>query len=74
MAHNKEIKVSSIKLQYINYPSLRRIKVRLSNGTNIYIVSCHESFEQYGGTVEELRIALPIAYKYNAWLHGKEEE
>lgn len=74
MTRNKEIKISNIELQYINYPSRRRIKVRLSNGTNIYIVSSYESFEQYGGTVEELRITLPIAYKYNAWLHGEEEE
>lgn len=74
MARNKEIKVSKIELQYVNQPSRRRIKVHLSNGANIYIVPCYESFEQYGGTIEELRITLPIAYKYNAWLHGDQEE
>lgn len=74
MKKNREIEVSKIQLQYVNQPQRRRIKVHLSNGTNVYIVRCYESYEQYGGTIDELRITLPIAEKYNSWLHGEQKE
>lgn len=48
----------------------RKIKVTLTNGTKITIEACHESWEQWGGTEEELWLTVPIAEKHNNWLHG----
>ena len=48
----------------------REVTVTLSNGTKIHIVPCYDSWEQYGGTEDELRITVPIANKCNRWLHG----
>lgn len=48
----------------------RKIMVKLSNGTRITIEPCYESWEQYGGTTEELYITMPIAERYNGWLHS----
>lgn len=65
----KEIKVRKVELLYVNQPARRKVKVTLTNGTRIYIERCHESWQQYGGTTEELWISMPIAEKYNDWLH-----
>lgn len=51
-------------------PRNRKVKVTLSNKTKITIVACQESWEQFGGTRDELWLTVPIAEKYNAWLHG----
>jgi hypothetical protein len=48
----------------------RKIKVTLNNGTVVKIESCYESWQQYGGNREELFLTMPIAEKYNNWLHG----
>ena len=63
--------IKQIKLLYKNVPTRRRIKVILTNGKVIHIIPCHESWEQYGGTQDELYMTMPIAEKYNTWLHGK---
>lgn len=47
----------------------RRVDVVLSNGTIVHITACCESWEQWGGTNEELKITMPIAEKCNSWLH-----
>ena len=71
----KEIKISRVELLYWSQPGRRKIKVRLNNGTRIYIERCHESWEQYGGTTKELFVTMPIAEKYNGWLHeGMEDD
>ena len=67
----KEPKIRKIEFLYRNQPSRRKIKCTLTNGTRIYIESCYESWQQYGGTTNELFITMPIAEKYNDWLHGK---
>ena len=67
-------KIRKIELLYVNQPNRRKVKVTLTNGTRIYIESCYESWQQYGGTTEELYLTMPIAEKYNEWLHGKELE
>ena len=64
--------IKNIEFLYRNQPSRRKIKVTLKNGTRIYIEACYESWQQYGGTTEELWLTVPIAEKYNAWLHGEE--
>lgn len=50
----------------------RKIKVKLSSGSTVIIEACYESWEQYGGTRAELFITMPIAERYNEWLHGGE--
>lgn len=48
----------------------REIIAYLSNGAEIHIIPCHNSWEQYGGTIEDLQVTMSIARKHNAWLHG----
>lgn len=67
------VSVKKIELLNVDKVEDREVKVTLSNGTQIYIVACHESWEQYGGCVEELKKTVDIAEKYNAWLHGEED-
>lgn len=65
-----EVKIKSISFQYVNQPARRRVKVSMKSGNNIYIVPCHESWEQYGGFFEELQHTVDLADKCNGWLHG----
>lgn len=67
---NKETRIRKIELLYVNQPKRRKVKVTLSNNTRIYIESCYESWQQYGGNTDELYITMPIAGKFNKWLHG----
>lgn len=67
-----EITIKKVQKLFKNQVNRRKIKVTLSNKTVIYIVSCYESWQQYGGTVDELRLTVPIAEKYNRWLHGND--
>lgn len=67
----REVKVSKIELRGVSRKEKRSIKVTLTNGTRITIAPCHESWEQYGGTRDELYITVPVAERFNAWLHGK---
>lgn len=68
------LKIKKIELIGQNRPKNRKVKVTLTNGTKITIVPCCESWEQFGGTTDELRVTVPVADRYNAWLHGAEEE
>lgn len=65
-------KIKKIEFLFKNQVERRRIKVTLTNKSVIYIEACHESWEQWGGTTDELYITMPIAEKYNDWLHGAE--
>ena len=67
-----DYKIKKVELLYQNQVARRKVKVTLTNGTKIYIIPCYESWEQYGGTESELWTTLPIAEKYNKWLHGEE--
>lgn len=67
------ITIKNVKFLYENRPSQRKIKVKLSTGATVTIESCYESWEQYGGTKEELFVTMPIAEQYNGWLHGGEK-
>ena len=62
-------KIRKVEFLYVNQPSRRKIKVTLTNSTKIYIESCYESYQQYGGTTDELWLTISIAEKYNDWLH-----
>lgn len=68
------IKIKKIEFVGESRPKHRKIKVTLTNGTKITIEPCHESWEQFGGTTDELRLTVPVADKYNPWLHGGERE
>ena len=67
----KDLAISKVEFLFVNQPKRRKIKVRLNNGTIIYIESCYESWQQYGGTQTELYLTMPIAERYNDWLHGE---
>ena len=66
-----DVKIRKVEFLYVNQPKRRKIKVTLTNKTKIYIESCYESWQQYGGTTDELYITMPIAERYNGWLHGE---
>ena len=50
----------------------RMVQVGLSNGAVVKIVPCYEGWEQYNATIEEKKVAMPIAEQFNEWLHGGE--
>ena len=60
------------KIEYLNEnrPSRRQLKITLSNKRVIRAESCHESWEQWGGTTEELYITMSTVEDHNEWLHG----
>ena len=67
------MEVTEIKLLNANDVENRQVEVTLSNGTVIKIEKCYESWQQYGGTVEELGLTVDIAERCNKWLHGIED-
>lgn len=52
----------------------REVVVTLDNDTEIHIAACYESWEQWGGTTEELGCTVDVADCANEWLHGLEDE
>ena len=67
------MEITEIKLLNANDVENRQVEVTLSNGTVIKIEKCYESWQQYGGTIEELGMTVDIAERYNNWLHGIED-
>ena len=65
-------KIKKVEFLYINQPSRRKIKVTMTSGNIIYIESYYESWQQYGGTADELWQTVSLANEYNGWLHGEE--
>lgn len=51
----------------------REVVCTLDNGTEIHITDCYESWEQWGGTRDELACTVDIADCINGWLHGYED-
>lgn len=66
-----DVKIKKVEFLFNNQPKRRKIKVTLTDGSRTYIESCYESWQQYGNTTNNLWITVPIADKYNDWLHGK---
>lgn len=66
------MKVYVKKIEYLreNRRADRELKITLSNGRVIRAAACHESWEQWGGTTEELYVTMSIVEKHNEWLHG----
>jgi len=65
--------IKKIEFLYENQPSRRRLKITLSNGAKIKAESCYESWQQWGGTTDDLYITMPIVEANNEWLHGGEK-
>lgn len=65
-----------IKVEFLNTDSIkdRECICTLNNGTEVHISSCYESWEQWGGTRNELYVTIPIAERINDWLHGVGDE
>ena len=66
----QNVRIKKIQHLWKNNVSRRQLKVTLTNGTIIRADACYESYEQYGGTYDELRITSDIVERNNAWLHG----
>ena len=67
------MKVKKIEYLYENQPKRRQLKLKLSNDTAIRAEACYESWQQWGGTMEELYVTMPIVEAHNDWLHGGEK-
>lgn len=65
-----EIGIEKVELLNENDIENREVKVTMKSGSEIHIIACHNSWEQYGGLLEEEQATVPIAEKYNDWLHG----
>lgn len=64
------VRIKKIQHLYKNNVSRRQLKITLTNGTIIRADACYESWEQYGGCADELRITVDIVERNNRWLHG----
>jgi hypothetical protein len=62
--------IKSISYIGENRKNDRKLKIKLSNGSTIQAAKCYESWEQWGGTIDELRLTMPIVDSHNEWLHG----
>lgn len=70
----EDIEIKQIAFNYPPYfAEYRYIDVLLTTGNVIIIESDnYDSWIQYGGTPDELKMTAPIAEKYNDWLHGED--
>ena len=66
-----EPEIRDIRLLNHDKPSDRKVEVVLTNDTVVTIVACHEGFEQYGGTQRDYAVTADVAWRFTAWLHGK---
>ncbi len=64
--------IKEIRFLSENCPSKRQLKITLSNGTVVRARAWFESWEQWGGTVDELWITESTTNRYDEWLHGGE--
>lgn len=68
----EKLGIKKVELLNWMFPPQRKVVVTLSNKRQITIVACHESFEQYGGTPDELKLTVGIAEYFVGWLHGED--
>ena len=62
--------ITNIEFKNVETVDKREIEVTLNNGHTVHIKACYESWEQYGGTIDDKYITMDVAQKYNNWLHG----
>lgn len=65
-----EPEIVSVKFINCNTKDDRKIRVSLSNGTEVEIESLYGGFQQYNCTEKEAFITLPIARRFCNWLKG----
>jgi hypothetical protein len=70
----KDYKITDIEFNDNGNVDDREVVVTLDNGTEIHIVSCYESWRQWGGTTDELWTTTDVADCVNEWLHGMVDE
>lgn len=62
--------IESVKFLNEDNVEEREIEITLDNGTTIHACACYESWQQWGGTTDELWVSMPIVEANNDWLHG----
>lgn len=68
------MKITNIEHNNAKNPKNREVLVTLNNGTTVHIESCYESWQQWGGNVDELRVTVDVADMVNDWLHDRYAE
>lgn len=71
--YGREYKIKDIEFKDNGKIKDREVVVTLDNGTEIHIASCYESWQQWGGTRDELWCTVDVAECVNGWLHDIEE-
>lgn len=68
---NRNYKIK--RVVFLNHDDFenREVVVTLDNDTKVHIVSCFESWQQWGGTRDELWATTHIADAVNKWLHDE---
>lgn len=70
----RDYKIKCVEFHDNDDPEKREVVVTLDNETEIHIESCCESWQQWGGTTDELWTTVKVAERVNDWLHGLEDE
>lgn len=68
------MRIEDISFKYDADPAKREVLVTLDNGTVVHIGSCYESWQQWGGTTDELYATVDVADIMNGWLHDPDAE
>lgn len=71
--YGREYKIKDIEFKNNGKIKDREVVVTLDNDTEIHIASCYESWQQWGGTRDELCCTVDVAECANDWLHGMGE-
>ena len=69
----KKYKIINVEFHDNDNIENREVVVTLDNDTEVHIVRCYESWEQFGGTTDELCCTVDVADCVNDWLHGDDE-
>lgn len=66
------IEIGIVKVEKVNEndKANRELKITMKSGSEIRVVPCHNSWEQYGGLLDEQWATVDVCNKYNDWLHG----
>ena len=65
-----DFEIRRVEFLYYNQKKNRKIKVTFTDGEVAYISPCCESWETWHCDFAHKQKAMPIAAKYNGYLHG----
>lgn len=65
-----EIGIVNVEKVNENDKANRELEITMTSGSVIHVLPCCESWQQYGGLLEEEWATVGVAKKYNKWLHG----